>query len=167
MQDILSLAALFVSLLALGASAFLARRQVLLMGRANQLPLMIDLIQELRSPEFLERERYVNNRLRIENDPVLGYSNMEAVAADHMQHVKSLFNSIGALVAYQVIDERVAISIFGYRASRAWGSMEDFVAAERQIRGGNYAPYFEHFVAMVRLTPPEQITGSLNLMRLP
>lgn len=136
------------------------------MGRANQLPLMIDLIQELRSPAFLERERYVNNQLRSENDPTLGYSNMEPAAADHMQHVKSLFNSIGALVAFQVIDESVAISIFGYRANRAWRSMEEFIAAERQIRGGNYAPYFEHFVATVRLNPPEQITESLNLKRL-
>jgi hypothetical protein len=164
-QDSTAVLALVVSVIALVASALLATRQTILMRRANQLPLMIDLIQELRSPDFLVRERYVNVRLK-EHDPASGYSNLDPVAADHMQHVKSLFNSIGALIAFQVVDERLAISIFGYRANRAWCSMEKFITAERRLRKGNYAPYFEHFVVLVRENPPEQITASVGLKKL-
>lgn len=165
MQEITGVLALVISIIALAVSGILAYRQVALMSRANQLPLMIDLIRELRSPDFLERERFVNEEL-VHLNPHLGYSNLPPFAADNLQHVKSLFNSIGSLVAFRVIDERAAISIFGYRASRAWRSMAPFVESERRIRAGNYAPYFEHFVAIVRATTPEQITTDLGLKKV-
>lgn len=165
MGELVAVLALAVSVVALTVSALLVRRQVLLMGRANQLPILIDLIRELRSAEFLERECYVDEGLSM-HDPALGHGHLPADAADNLQHVKSLFNSIGALVAFGVIDERAAISIFGIRADRAWRSIALFAAAERGARSGNYAPFMEHFVALVREIPPEKVTDDLGLKKV-
>ncbi|WP_181778875.1 DUF4760 domain-containing protein [Pseudonocardia pini] len=166
MQETVALPALIVAFLALAVSGYLAYRQASLMRLSNQLPLLIDLIRELRSTEFLERERFVNSELK-GYDPGLGYADLPEEAADNLQHVKSLFDSIGALVAFKVIDERAAISIFGFRAKRAWASMQPFVEVERGKRAGNYGPYFEHFVCLIEETPPEKITKDLRLRRLP
>src|SRR4051812_46638124 len=131
MQDWVSLTALVVSIVSLIASAGLAARQVGLMRRANQLPLVVNLTQELRSTSFLERERYVLTKLS-ENDPENGQVRLPERAGDAVQVVASLFNSIGILVAFKVIDQRIAISIFGPRAERAWRCLQPFIKGERE-----------------------------------
>jgi hypothetical protein len=88
---------------------------------------VVDFTQELRSLNFLERGRHVIKRLRVERDPRLGQLRLPSYAGDSVQIVASLFNSIGILVAFKVIDRRIAISIFGPRAGRAWEALEPFI----------------------------------------
>ena len=165
MQDITSILALIVSVIALALSALLAFRQIVLMNRANQWPLMVDLIQELRSQDFIRREHYVRTQLQ-NNLRELGVNNLSLEAVESAQVLASLFNSIGALIIFKVIDRRMAIATFGYRADRSWKALESFVLAERQRRGGDYMNYYEHFVGLVRETPPEQISASLRLKKV-
>ena len=165
MQDQFALLALVVSIIALIASGASAALQIGLMRRANQIPQVVGLTQELRTPRFLESERYVITRLH-ENDAALGQVQLPPHAGDSMQVVASLFNTIGLLVRFKVIDARIAISIFGPRAERAWRSLRPFIEGERQIRTGDYMPCFEHFVALVQEQGSEAVTASLRLRRV-
>ena len=166
MQDQLSVMAFVVSVLALLVSGVLTARQLAAMRGANQLPLVVDLTQELRSPAFLARERFVTTRLRAEYDPELGQFRLPPEPADHVQAVASLFNSVGMLVAYRVIDEGLAVSLFGYRAKRAWDAMWPFIDGERATRGSEYMPGFEHFVAIVRERRSESVSDKLGLRKV-
>ena len=168
MQDIVTLVALVVSVLALAVSATLALRQVNLSKSANQLSGVVELTKELRSQSFLDRERYVNTRLREDHPSGVAQTQLPSLAGDNVQVVASLFNSVGILVAFDgALDERIAVSVFGYRAERAWKSLEPFITAERRCRNGDYMPCFEHFVAIVCQNRSEQVSVALKLKRLP
>jgi hypothetical protein len=162
MSDLLPIV---ISVVALVATAALAVRQVALMRHANHLPILVELIQELRSPAFLEKERYVSQQLAADYPRELGLEGLDDQAADQMQYVKSFFNSLGALVFFGMIRETLAISLFGYRATRVWSAIEPFVLRERELRGSDmvYAPFFEDFVARVRITPPGRVVARLHL----
>jgi hypothetical protein len=168
MQDIVSLMALAVSILALALSGAIAIRQVGLARGANQRSGVVELTKELRSQSFLDRERYVNTVLGKEYPSGVAQTELPALAGDNVQVVASLFSSVGILVAFDgALDRRIAVSVFGYRAERAWRSLEPFIKAERQRRQGDYMPCFEHFVAVVRETSSEQASIALKLKRLP
>jgi multidrug efflux pump subunit AcrA (membrane-fusion protein) len=139
-----------------------ARRQVEMMRASNQVNITVGLTHELRSAWFLECERYVLSRLR-ENDPILGQVQLPEPAGDRMQVVASLFNTVGLFAKFDVVDEQLAISIFGPRADRAWKVLEPYIDGERRIRNGDYMPGFEHFVALTRENGSEQVTTALNL----
>jgi hypothetical protein len=167
MQNPTALVALIVSIIALVVSGASAAVQARLQRRANQIPQVVLLTQELRTARFLESERYVLNQLD-ENDPSLGQAQLPPGAGDSMQVVASLFNTIGILVRFKVIDTNIAISIFGPRAERAWRVMKPHIRGERAIRNnGDYMPCFEHFVALSKERGSEAVTASLKLKTAP
>jgi hypothetical protein len=162
MDDRIALLALIVSITALLASGAFALLQIRLMRRANQIPQVVGLTQELRTDRFLDCERYVLHRLS-KNDPTLGQAQLPHRAGDSMQVVASIFNTIGILVKFKVIDSMIAVSIFGPRAEQAWKILKPFIEEERRIRQGDYMPCFEHFVALSQEQGSEEVSTSLKL----
>lgn len=146
-----SLAAVIISIIALFASGILAVRQVSMMRHANEMPVLVDLMQEFRSAEFQMAEEYVLKRLATENDLSLGCSGLTGRASLAVNLVNSFFLSLGTLVAQDMVDEATVVLLFGFRANRAWSALESRIMREREIRDDPFfAVPFEDLVCRVR-----------------
>ena len=89
-SNILNIAALFASLLALAMSSVLALRQSRLMRDANQLPVVIDLFRELRADTFITREQEIWRSLPGDQDPAQGFGGIPTPLRTYVYDV-SLF----------------------------------------------------------------------------
>ena len=146
-----NLAALAISVAALIVSGVLAVRQSSMMRHGNEMPVLVDLMQELRSPEFQKSADYLIHTLAADNDPSLGCSNLPQDARLAVGTVSMFFTSLGALVAHDIADEAIVVTLFGFRANRAWTILEPYIHREREIRGDPfYAVPFEDLVCRVR-----------------
>jgi hypothetical protein len=163
----LNLTAVTVSVLALAVSSLIALRQAKAMRHANQLPVVVDLFQKFRTPDFFEHEEYVLRRLRDECPPALGFSQLPAPAKTHFQIVAAFYTSIGIMVNFEIVDEDLAIASFGYRLSRTWQVVEPYVRRERELRRDVYAEYLEDFVARVESRPPQRVLRDRRVRTLP
>jgi hypothetical protein len=148
---ILNLAALATSVLALIVSGGIAHRQSKMMRHGNELPVLVDLLQEFRSAKFQAAEDYVLHRLTGEHDPSSGAIGLPVGPRQAVNYVVSFFTSLGALVCHQMVDEKIVVVQFGFRARRAWKVLERYIDQERQIRNDPfYARPFEHLVHLVQ-----------------
>ncbi|MGI8329949.1 hypothetical protein ACRYCC_08275 [Actinomadura scrupuli] len=146
-----SLAAVIISTIALFVSGVLAVRQVSMMRHANQMPVLVDLMQEFRSAEFQMAEGYVLNKLSAENDVSLGCSGLTGPPSLAVNLVNSFFLSLGTLVAQDMVDEATVVLLFGFRADRAWKALESRIMREREIRNDPFfAVPFEDLVCRIR-----------------
>jgi hypothetical protein len=165
---VLNVAALTISLVALSISATLTARQLSVMNRANALPVITSFFSEFQRSELLEHLDYVAKELHFEHSPDLGVSRLPEPARSHVSGLASFFEATGALVAWNVIDKRVAISSCGTQCDRAWRLLEPFILGEREARGGSrYQVYFEDLVCRIRETPPPVVERRMGLKQLP
>jgi hypothetical protein len=166
-SDILSVVSLVISLVSLLTAARLAVRQSALMRHANELPIFIELTQEFRSPDFQHAEEYVLRKLATEHSPDLGISNLPEDAKVAVSTVLTFFSTFGAYIAFGLADEKIVISIFGYRANRAWVALEPYILGERKLRNDDYhAGYFEDLICRVRDNWPPLVKYKLEVRRL-
>ena len=63
MNTSLTISALVISLMALAVSSVIAIRQINTAHHANQLPIINDVVRELRSPRFLRQEQLLWQKL--------------------------------------------------------------------------------------------------------
>jgi hypothetical protein len=164
----LNLAALATSVVALVVSGLLARRQSTMMRHGNELPVLVDLLQEFRSRDFQAAEDYVLNKLATENDPLSGTTELPDAPRMAVNYVASFFTALGALAHYQMVDEEIVVAHFGFRARRAWNALEKYIDQERQIRNDPfYARPFEHLVHLVQQGWPPDARYHLKLKTVP
>ncbi|WP_433207519.1 hypothetical protein ACQP00_41515 [Dactylosporangium sp. CS-047395] len=158
---VLNLLALAMSMLALGVSGVLARRQITMMRHGNEVPVLIDLLQELRSPEFQKAEEYVLLRLSSDNDLSHGFFGLSGPARAAVGCIVSYYSALGALVYYRMVDEAIIVGQVGFRANRAWQCLAVYVDYERAARGDLFfAKPYEHLVSLVqRGWPPDDRYG--------
>jgi len=165
---ILNLAALTISVVALAVSGLLARQQSMMVRHGNELRILIDIVQDFRSRDFQMSEFYVLNELAAKNDPSLGLSNLPEAPRLAATYVTSFFNSLGALVYHQMVDEAIVVSQYGFRAGRAWNALVDHIDQERRIRNDPYyARPFEHLVHLVRHNWPPDARYRQKLKTVP
>jgi hypothetical protein len=158
----LILAALATSVLALVVSGLLARRQSTMMRHGNELPVLVDLLQEFRSREFQTAEHYVLNKLATEHDPWSGTTTLPDDPRHAVNYVASFFTSLGTLVSHSMVDEDMVVAQFGFRAHRAWNVLVTYIDRERQLRDDPfYAKPFEHLVHLVQQGWP-RTTGTTS-----
>jgi len=164
----LNIVALVVSAISLITSALLVWRQIGAMRDTNELPIIVDLTQEFRKPEFQRDEHYVVSSLAGEHPASLGCSNLPEEARIAVQNVISIFISLGAFVALNIAEERSVVSLFGYRADRAWRALEPYIREERRLRGGDpFARFFEDLVCRTRENAPWPVKYQVRLRQLP
>jgi hypothetical protein len=152
-STLLNILALAVSFISLTASGLLAMRQTLMLRRANELPIFVDLTRDFRSPEFQQAQDYVLNELDSQHlpGPGDGISNLPLDARKAVSTVISFYITLGAYVAFGLADEKIVIQLFGYRAGQSWNALEPLILREREIRqGGAYASLFEDLVCRNR-----------------
>ncbi len=163
----LNILALGISILSLVITALLAARQGALMRHTNELPLLVEFSQEFRSQQFQEAETYVLQQLSTKQPVNLGISNLPDEAKLEATTVATFFATLGVYVAFGLADEKIAVSIFGYRTNRAWVALEPYILRERILRNDDlYAGYFEDLVCRIRDNWPPSVKYGLEVQRL-
>jgi hypothetical protein len=165
-SSFLNAIALALSLVALAISARLAKKQTQVMKNANLLPVVIEMLREVRGPEFRPHLDYVQYRLASEYPARLGYSGLPHEAQEHVLATTNLFDQLGLLVAHHVIDEKLVIGYAGSVLDQTWSSLEPFTLEERSLRKRQFLVYFEHLVCRTRTLSPAKVNASLGLQRV-
>lgn len=149
---LLNIVALVISILSATLTVVIAFRQSGLTRHTNELPILVELTQEFRSTDFQQAEEYILSQLAEEASPEVGTSGLPADAKHAATTVNSLFISFGAYIVFGLADEKIVVSLFGYRADRLWRVLEPYVMAERALRGNdnNYCNFFEDLVCRTR-----------------
>lgn len=165
---ILNLASLGAALLALGLSSVLTFRQSVMMRHANEVPLLLETFKEYRSPVYQRHEHYVVTELAQRSPPELGVSGLPEESRIAATSIVTFFNVLGALLIYDMADEKLIVPLFGYRAAQAWGVLEPYIMRERRNRKDDiFAAHFEDLICRVRDHSPPLAAYGLRLRRLP
>lgn len=151
MNITLNVVALVISLAALGVSSFFAIKQVNTAHHANQLPIVIDIYREIRSPQFRQQEETLWNRLpALERNT--SFSHLPKDLKDAAYDVCYAYLMLAYLVSLRIIDRRLAILPIHYRIIRTWEVVQPFVLQERDARGDelSFLNLLESFVDLVK-----------------
>jgi hypothetical protein len=170
MGTLLNIISLVFSVLAIAVSGLLTYRQVRHMQRANLLPVIIELFGQFRTREFKVHLLFVERELWTEADrEVLGTEDMPDLVKSHVVPVQDHFNTVGILLANNVIDDLLVASYMGGSVVRAWRRIGPYIYNERRRRGDpNYQGFFENLAAVVVDSGgPEALRVKLNLKSLP
>jgi hypothetical protein len=163
---ILNIAAVVISMTALGVSIPIGIRQIGIMRQSNWMPLFIELEQEFRTERFQRAEIYVMKKLR-EKDAAKGVLELPDDARLAVNLVQGYFGVLGSLIIYGIVNEKQAVASIGYRADQLWRKLEPFIIGERRLRGDDdFACYFEDFVYRVRTHWPPERSYRISIHRL-
>ncbi|MET8152420.1 hypothetical protein ACIBSW_18645 [Actinoplanes sp. NPDC049668] len=161
---IFNVATLIVSVAALAISAWAAIRQLRLVRGSSDLKLTAEiLVGRFGSKDFQVDQRYVLERLAQEHDPALGISGLPEPAAAAAWNVGFMFENLGMMTVFGLVDRRIVLSIGNYRIQRSWEALEPFIRAERSIRDAPFLDFFENAYVEARATSPRDLYRSLGL----
>jgi hypothetical protein len=148
---LLNVLALVASFAALGISVIASYMQIRLSHRANQLPVLVELFREYRSPRFLTEEEQLWKELP-QASPDDGFAGLPSPLRDHVLNVSNYYQTLAYLSLLGVVDDKVAVLPLHYRALKTWQAIEPFVLRERIIRGDELAFFnvLEEFIRKVR-----------------
>jgi hypothetical protein len=118
---LLNVLAVVISFLALAVSGLLASRQASMMRHANEMPILVELMQEFQSKSFQEAEDYVINSLSVEADPAAGWAGLPTRARLAVNTVASFFGSLGSIRS-AVATSRISSAGSGTTGRRATGT---------------------------------------------
>jgi hypothetical protein len=156
--------AMIVSIAALAVSTVFATRQLASARRSDDTAVALDwLTRELINDDFLVSEAYVLDTLTEEQSPELGVSGLPLDARAHVLRVGRYYASLGHLIVFGAIDERVILSIVHYRIYSAWTAIEPFAAVEREIRRAPFFAFFEHIACRTTEVDVFQLHRRLGL----
>jgi hypothetical protein len=162
-----ALAALLVSMAALAVSSMLSWRQLRSLRSANHLPVAIDLLtRDMGSAEFHDQERMVIRRLA-DVPPDVPVSQLPEPLRGAAYAVSSFYDSMGILVAFGCIEERLVVATINYRVRRIWRVLESHIQAERKIRGALYLDFLEDLACRAHANDPLTLHAELGLRSMP
>src|SRR5690242_10994204 len=119
LPTVLNLLALTVSFAALGVSSVISVKQTRLSHRANQLPVIVGLLAEMRSYEFTSKEESLWQELP-EVDPATPISELPRPLREQAISIGNFYSMIAYLATVQTIDDRLAALALHHRAIRTW-----------------------------------------------
>jgi len=159
----LNIVALVISLAALAVSSFFAIRQIGTARSANQLPVMNDILGEIRSPQFRHQEELLWGQL-----PALGhdvaYSRLSHNLREAADNVCLTYLMLAYVVSLGIVDPKLAILPVHYRVVRTWDVVSPFVVQERKLRGYEFSflNLLESFVKFIKCQDIQHIVKTLN-----
>ncbi|MFD4740707.1 hypothetical protein ACFWNQ_25575 [Streptomyces virginiae] len=168
----MEIAALVVSLVALGISGAVSWRQLRLTEHANTLPVVVDLFREHRSVRLARARSFVHEELPA-CDLSLGLAGLPAEGQELVRELAWYYDNLGALVTHGVVEIEPVSGYLGGSVVTVWEKMEPLVAVERARRARNSLPdpnrwqeYFENLYHLVREVPPERARAESRSWRL-
>ncbi|MGW7647092.1 DUF4760 domain-containing protein [Streptomyces bobili] len=169
----MEIAAVVVSLVALGVSGAVSWRQLRLSEQANTLPVLVDLFREHRSVRLARARTFVHEELPA-CDLSLGLAGLSEEGQELVRELAWYYDNLGALVAHGVVEIEPVSGYLGGSMSSVWERIEPLVRAERARREQNLLPdpqrwqvYFENLYHLVRETPPRRARSQATGWRLP
>jgi len=154
-EVLVSAMAMVVSVLALGITSTLTRAQVRSMHKANELPVMIELlIKEYINEEFQAQHRLVTETLPTV-DASLGFEGLPEPLRTAAYRTAWYYNATGGLIALGTVEEHMFVLGINYRVRNAWSAMEAHILAERGMRGQPFLDGFEHLAARCFANDPK------------
>ncbi|GID91412.1 hypothetical protein ACFQFC_10555 [Amorphoplanes digitatis] len=161
---IFNVATLIVSVAALAISGWAAARQLRLVRGSSDLKLTAEiLVGRFGSKEFQVDQRYVLERLGQDHDPALGIGGLPEPAAAAAWNVAFMYENLGLMLVFGLVDRRIVLSIGNYRIQRSWEALEPFIRAERSLRDAPFMNFFENAYVEACATSPGDIYRSLGL----
>jgi hypothetical protein len=125
------------------------------------------LTRERRSPEFIESDGYVLNRLGVEHRPDHGISGLPAEARGHAQRVGLYYDSLGMLSTFRGAHNTLLLGAVCWSVQVSWSVLEPYILAERLLRNSLYMSYFEHLVYLASTSDNQTLLRRQRLHRLP
>lgn len=169
----MEIAALLVSVVALGVTGLASLRQLRLTEHANTLPVLVDLFREHRS-EHLAHARYLVFEKLPDCDLSLGMECLPEAERNLIRELAWFYDNLGALVTHGVVDIEPVSGYLGGSVISVWRQMEPLVRAERAKRAHHALPdpdrwqaYFENLYHLVRDMPPTRARAESALWQLP
>jgi hypothetical protein len=162
LSDIASLVSLVLSSAAIGISGFLSIRQIRVMRQANQLPAVVELLQEYRSDGFVEHQDYILNKLS-RHDPSGGYSGLNFEARRHFLPVFDYLSSMACLVAFRVVSVEHIFALYGFLIPRLWRAMLPYVEEERRLTGNDVGFIIQGLVSHLESTTSREVAQQLRI----
>ncbi|WP_404197242.1 DUF4760 domain-containing protein [Streptomyces tauricus] len=169
----MEIAALVVSVMALGVSGLVSVRQLRLTEHTNTLPVLVDLFREHRSMRLARAREVVFEQLP-DWDLAAGMEGLPEVERNLIRELAWFYDNLGALVTHGVVDIEPVSGYLGGSVISVWERMEPLVRVERAKRAQNALPdpnrwqeYFENLYHLVRKMPPPQARAQSHLWRLP
>ncbi|MGI5405179.1 DUF4760 domain-containing protein [Streptomyces chartreusis] len=168
----MEIAAVLVSVVALGVSGLASLRQLRLTEHANTLPVLVDLFREHRSVRLARARRVVYEQLPT-YDLSAGLAALPESEGELVRELAWFYDNLGALVTHGVVDIEPVSGYLGGSVISVWERMEPLVQAERSTRARNDLPdpnrwqeYFENLYHLVRETQAQQARAQTRLWRL-
>jgi hypothetical protein len=158
---------ILVSLAALLVSGVIAYRQTRIMRQANNVSLAIQMIDtEFRSGAYYEHEAFLLNRLRSEHPPC-AYSELPVAARASFGHVAYLYQWLGQMIVFDLLEEEFILASFTYRIRQMWPILEPYIRLEREVRGDSFLSFFEDLAARAARRGQYEIQQRLGLKKMP
>lgn len=158
--QILGVAALAISVLALVVSVIFGARQIAHMRNSTYVPVLIDLLAQFRSLEFNDNYRFVCTSLPLDHDPQAGISGLPGDVRARIYDVAYFYQLFAALASLGVLRDRDVIAVLRDRIVRVWDAIEPFVVVERaspQPTGPFLFRNLEEFAKKARVMPASAV----------
>ena len=145
-MDMIS-AAPIVALAVSATAATISLRALTVNRRASQLPVIVQVLGKWREIEFMHHEELLWREMS-SHDPALGFQNLPDPMKDSAFDVCQYYQCLAYLSVHNIADYRVIAPQVHYRARRTWSAIQQHVAGERVLRGGEHTFFnmFEIFV---------------------
>lgn len=163
---LLAVVALVVSVAALAVSSLLSWRQLTSMRHANHLPVTIELLTR----DFMDESFQASERLALTGlpaaDPDAGFSGLPEPLRSAAFRTAWFYDSIGILVAFGFVDERLVVATINYRIRQVWRAVAPYARVERDLRGAPFLDFLEDLAARAFAKDPNRLHHSLGLHRV-
>ncbi|MFI5838837.1 hypothetical protein ACIA8K_03865 [Catenuloplanes sp. NPDC051500] len=160
----ISIIGLALSVVAIIVSSWTAVRQMIITRKSSNLQATTDvLIAQFGDRTFQADQRYVVTRLREEHDPQLGIDALPEPATAKAWNVGFMYENLGIMLAFGLVDRRIILSIGNYRLRQVWEALAPYIETERRMRGAPFLNFFENAYVQARETEPTDIYHRLSL----
>jgi hypothetical protein len=127
----------------------------------------IELItRDMGLDEFWAKERLLARRL-VDLDPDVPISQLPEPLRGTAYAVASFYDSMGILVAFGCIDEKLVVATTNYRTRRVWQVLEPHIRAERTARGSLFMDFSEDLACRAHANDPQRLHDELGLRSMP
>ncbi|HEY6796789.1 MAG TPA: hypothetical protein VI248_19130 [Kineosporiaceae bacterium] len=145
--------AVIVSVVALIVSSVSSRRQDRISHGANLMTILGGAFASFRTPAFISAQNYVYYKMG-QHDVNLGYRGLPEEIRQDILMVSHFYNDLGRMVAYEALDEDVAVPSFGGALHQSWETLRPFIEKEREFMSAEgrvrFMVYFEDMACRVR-----------------
>jgi hypothetical protein len=144
-----NVSALCASIVSLALATAIAIRQTKISHRANQLPVLLDLLYRQRSIAFRESEQGLWAEIKT-YDATLGLTGLPEDIRNRALEIVLFYQHLAYLIAFKIVDRDLAVLPVHNRIRKTWDTLSSFIINERRLGGLGGADYMAEFEYLAR-----------------